>query len=600
MMTAHTPWSGFFSIDQPIYALAHTTLFTQPGWLLHRVGSGSGWLSGGGSYVAYTDPADTASFTLVIEKVDPSLSSCQFESTPRYAVTAERATFQVGGPQMMGAAGKVLNVYWSNLASSTFLQRNASVTVADDGTFAIAVGVDDLITVTTAAWSKPAYPAPPLDSAFPCTITDDFDGDAVGSESALFAQMSGAFEVDASAVRSGTNTLQQRGVGKPVKWLRNDLAPFTQMGTGSWGATSVSVDVAAVTATAVFVGVRGKFSNTDGSGLLVGVDTAHALWFAAQSIAEVMSGSLTGNYQLSGPLPAARKGVFNTLNVSVAGTAATATATINGKQVFSSAAALKGALSATGTVVLGTSDYGLAEFDNFVARGVDAPSPPGPGPSPPSPSPGLPPLPPQTCLHKPPGAAPGATLLRLFACTPGLEGVQRWEYSAQKQLVLRNSPAVCAGLPAHENSNGSKAVAADLAAANGNGCSGKCLSVLPCSSTNTTVSAPTVSPSSIRVLSSVAAAVRGNDENESKRGALGQGSEARGTTTEEARETSMCFDVDMAGADPYAGTVIQEYKCNGAFKGGANQKFAFDPATGILSSSLYAEGQSCLTACWNN
>ena len=45
------------------------------------------------------------------------------------------------------------------------------------------------------------------------------------------------------------------------------------------------------------------------------------------------------------------------------------------------------------------------------------------------------------------------------------------------------------------------------------------------------------------------------------------------------------------------GTVLQVYKCNSAFKGGINEKFAFDPATGILSSSLYAEGQSCLTAC---
>ena len=125
MMTAHTPWSGHFSIDPPIFALAHTTLFAKPGWLLHPVGAGSGWLANGGSYVAYTNPGAGSDLTIVVEKVNPKLSSCQFEPTPRYNVSVEHVAFKLTGAD----TPSTLNVYWSNLAgtsSSSFLQARQS------------------------------------------------------------------------------------------------------------------------------------------------------------------------------------------------------------------------------------------------------------------------------------------------------------------------------------------------------------------------------------------------------------------------------------------------------------------------------------------
>ena len=42
---------------------------------------------------------------------------------------------------------------------------------------------------------------------------------------------------------------------------------------------------------------------------------------------------------------------------------------------------------------------------------------------------------------------------------------------------------------------------------------------------------------------------------------------------------------------------LETYHCNTAFKGGENQKFALDQATGQLDSSLYSSMTSCVAVC---
>jgi galactosylceramidase len=69
LMTARSPWSGAFSVDPPVFAAAHTARFAAVGSWLLSVGSGSGYLHGGGSYVSYVGGDNDAEFTLVIEKV---------------------------------------------------------------------------------------------------------------------------------------------------------------------------------------------------------------------------------------------------------------------------------------------------------------------------------------------------------------------------------------------------------------------------------------------------------------------------------------------------------------------------------------------------
>ncbi len=76
LMTAAEPWSGAFDDVNVgmLWATAHTTHFTQPGWRYLPVGSGSGLLAQGGSYVSLVDGA--GNITIVIEKMAWAHSQC--------------------------------------------------------------------------------------------------------------------------------------------------------------------------------------------------------------------------------------------------------------------------------------------------------------------------------------------------------------------------------------------------------------------------------------------------------------------------------------------------------------------------------------------
>ena len=146
-MTARTPWSGAYSIDPPIYSAAHTAQFAPVGSWLFNVGSGSGYLKQGGSYVSYV--SKDSEFTLVIEKVSPHEAGCGFSAQGSYNVTDEVAsfTFALGTTLRARLAETKLAGFRSNFARSVFLQPiRTGMKVDSDGTFSLSV--DDLITLT--------------------------------------------------------------------------------------------------------------------------------------------------------------------------------------------------------------------------------------------------------------------------------------------------------------------------------------------------------------------------------------------------------------------------------------------------------------------
>jgi galactosylceramidase len=89
-MTARSPWSGHYKVQPPLWASAHTTQFTAPGMTLLPVGTGSGTLAGGGSFVSYWDSSSNY-LSVVVEKVAPEKSACGFSETPAYKVSTHCA-----------------------------------------------------------------------------------------------------------------------------------------------------------------------------------------------------------------------------------------------------------------------------------------------------------------------------------------------------------------------------------------------------------------------------------------------------------------------------------------------------------------------------
>lgn len=81
LISAAEPWSGVYSIQDPLWMLAHTTRFTQVGWWVLPLQSGAtGHLKRGGTFVTYLSP-DRNSFTLVVEKLQARCQSCAGATT---------------------------------------------------------------------------------------------------------------------------------------------------------------------------------------------------------------------------------------------------------------------------------------------------------------------------------------------------------------------------------------------------------------------------------------------------------------------------------------------------------------------------------------
>ena len=74
------------------------------------------------------------------------------------------------------------------------------------------------------------------------------------------ADRSGAFEV---AALEGNKVLKQAGVGFPVKWLRDDVRPVTQLGAQNWYETNLSAMVLAPPGQGAYIAVHIAENNGD-------------------------------------------------------------------------------------------------------------------------------------------------------------------------------------------------------------------------------------------------------------------------------------------------------------------------------------------------
>ncbi|CAJ1370379.1 unnamed protein product [Effrenium voratum] len=92
LLLATEPWSGAYSIQDPLWTLAHTTRFTEAGWYVLPLQSGAtGHLKKGGTFVTYLSPSRDE-FTLVVEKLQAKCGTCAGSITG-----AEELVFTLAG-----------------------------------------------------------------------------------------------------------------------------------------------------------------------------------------------------------------------------------------------------------------------------------------------------------------------------------------------------------------------------------------------------------------------------------------------------------------------------------------------------------------------
>ena len=142
LMYAQEPWSGYYTVNSPIWTSAQWTQFTEPGWRFLSVpGGGSSRLPGGGSYVTLVPPTGVG-VTLILETLEGACLRCGGESPSPPTLY----TFALSGGQLPGP-GTLLHVWATN--ETAYFVELPSVTVRADGSFDVLLPADSMVTVST-------------------------------------------------------------------------------------------------------------------------------------------------------------------------------------------------------------------------------------------------------------------------------------------------------------------------------------------------------------------------------------------------------------------------------------------------------------------
>ncbi len=218
-MKAHTPWSAHFEVQPAVWATAHTTQFTRPGW--KYLDGACGLLKGEGSTVTLRSP-DSGDYSVIIETVDaraPQTLVCR--------VTGGLST----GP---------LYVWRSNRQSQFDRLHDLAVR---DGTFTLALDPGCIYTLTTTTGQRKGAAEPPPDTAFPLPYKDDFEASPVGALPRYFSDQGGVFEVAQRPDGPG-HCLRQVIDKKGIEWAAHPTPePFTILGSLQWRNYEVRCDV---------------------------------------------------------------------------------------------------------------------------------------------------------------------------------------------------------------------------------------------------------------------------------------------------------------------------------------------------------------------
>jgi hypothetical protein len=467
-MTAYSPWSGHYTVDDPIWASAHTTQFTEVGWLYSALGAGSGWLPQGGSFVTLVPPPAAAAvagsdptagagtdagptMTMVIEKMDPAKSKCEWEGVGNSTTPQnETASFQLHGAL---ATIKSLNVWRSRIGSAgvyshgEVFQGLAPIAVDATGRFSIELCADCVFTLTTvttgqkgsfgttsnrnsntsngsvAVAAVAAAAGVPnvtgwVAAVSPAGFSDDFDGYNLSSEAAYWSDMAGSWEIVHAISPSPPSSTTTSLMMDPTTTTGVGRKEEEGVGEGSSGNKVMRQMVPDQPIFGIRTEVRplsmigeknwgdtnltiDAMVEADGSGVYIGVNfiglttgpgyflaVEGARWSTAVSVGNI--GSANSSTQ-SGALPAGLEltpGSWRQLSLSVE--AGKASASIDGHALFTAVSTTEaaGSVAAAGFGVMGTIGYTPAQFDNFHVKAAYNGPPPSPTPPPPSPGPG--------------------------------------------------------------------------------------------------------------------------------------------------------------------------------------------------------------------
>jgi hypothetical protein len=171
LMTAKTPWSGYFEVQPAVWAAAHTTQFTEPGW--RYIDAACGFLTKG-SYVTLKSP-DNHDYSIIIETADTS------------------GTQTVIFKQGKSFTGKTLHV-WKSTREKCEFERQPDIKIKNN-TFTITLDGKSAYSLTTTTGQTKGYYNAPENIPFPLPYKTDFEDQVIGKLAKYFMDQTGVFEI---------------------------------------------------------------------------------------------------------------------------------------------------------------------------------------------------------------------------------------------------------------------------------------------------------------------------------------------------------------------------------------------------------------------
>lgn len=190
LMSADSPWSGHYTVEPPVWVMAHTNQFAEIGW--QYLDGACGLLENGGNYVTLKDPGGGHFSTIIVN------------GETRQEVELDVADW-----------GKVKKVHaWKTDSLAYFVKLDAPV--IRDSRILLTCDPGAIYSVTSLETPGKGSHEIPVAAPFPLPYMDDFEETPLTSPGKYLADLEGSFEVVNDPVRG--HCLRQMLTEMPVDW----------------------------------------------------------------------------------------------------------------------------------------------------------------------------------------------------------------------------------------------------------------------------------------------------------------------------------------------------------------------------------------------
>lgn len=220
LMSANTPWSGYYMVEPAVWAVAHTSQFAEPDW--KYIDSGCAYLEKGGSFVTLASTGEQKDFSIVFETVD--------------AEKEQKVTFKV----LSNVNPRKIFVWRTIINGLTFEQQEP--VFVEDNIFSISLLPKAVYTLTTTTGQQKTIATPPENTPFPFPFYADFDNEEVKDTPIYFSDQGGAFEVARRLDNKG-NCLRQVITRKGIEWENKPIFNQTVVGNMEWADYNVGCNI---------------------------------------------------------------------------------------------------------------------------------------------------------------------------------------------------------------------------------------------------------------------------------------------------------------------------------------------------------------------